>query len=86
MATGRAGKAAEIRLIECRGKCGKKKSVACFNPSDLKREKPICRECRADYRPTPRLSKRVKGVAWRRSNILLYTGTAKGMKKLEGAA
>ena len=75
-----------LRIIRCRGKCKKRKSVACFNPSDLKREKPICRECRADYRPTPRLTKRGKGSAWRRSNILLYTETAKGMKRLEGGA
>ena len=69
-----------IALIRCRGKCKQKKSVACFQPNDIKRAHPICRACRKAYREPS--TGRDRGWYWRRESNTLCPGSAMAMEKL----
>lgn len=75
-----------LRMIRCRGKCKKRKSVACFRTSDVKSERPICRECRDGYRPAKSAVRRKPGWLWKQQQSnTLCEGSAKAMERFEAA-
>lgn len=61
-----------MQPIQCNGKCGRMKEPALFRPSDLRREKPICRACRKQSGPTPSRRPGRGAEIWRQGNRRLF--------------
>jgi hypothetical protein len=73
-----------IHMIVCQGKCKKTKSVACFAPSQVKAEHPMCIECNKQYRQDHGGRKATgtkRGWKWKKDFNLTLSGSRRAMER-----